>query len=71
MLFIPGIAEGGIVIINRRRISLSEEDIQRPEGRNVAVFISPERNCHRDRGKEPSTNMTMIGSVAGIHQTSP
>ncbi|MCA9471230.1 MAG: 2-oxoacid:acceptor oxidoreductase family protein [Nitrospirales bacterium] len=67
MPFYSGIKEGGIVIINTDMPLLSEEDQVRLKDLNVAVFNIPGTNIALDiAGTELSTNMTMIGSVAGI-----
>ena len=67
-----GIKEGGIVIINSAQNLLSEEDIQRLKDLNVAVFyIAGTELAIEIAGTELSTNMTMIGSVAGITNASP
>ena len=67
MPFYSGIKEGGLVIINSDVPLLSEEDIQRLKDLNVAVFyIQGTQLALEIAGTELSTNMTMIGSVAGI-----
>ncbi len=67
MPFYSGIKEGGVVIINTDVPLLSEEDINRLKDLNVAVFNIPGTNIALEiAGTELSTNMTMIGSVAGI-----
>ena len=67
MPFYSGIKEGGVVIINSDVPLLSDEDIQRLEDLNVAVFyIKGTQIALEIAGTELSTNMTMIGSVAGI-----
>ncbi len=67
MPFYSGIREGGIVIINSEMQLLSEEDVKRLQDLNVAVFyISGTQLALEVAGTELSTNMTMIGSVAGI-----
>lgn len=67
MPFYSGIKEGGVVIINTDMPLLSEEDVQRLKDLNVAVFNIPGTNIALEiAGTELATNMTMIGSVAGI-----
>ena len=67
MPFYSGIKEGGVVIINSDCPSPGEEDIQRLKDLNVAVFyIDGTQIALEVAGTELSTNMTMIGSVAGI-----
>ncbi len=67
MPFYSGIKEGGLVIINSDMTLLSEEDVQRLKELNVAVFyIAGTQVALEVAGTELSTNMTMIGSVAGI-----
>ena len=67
MPFYSGIKEGGVVIINSGQLLLSEEDIQRLKDLNVAVFyIAGTELAIEIAGTELSTNMTMIGSVAGM-----
>src|SRR5690606_31560278 len=67
MPFYSGIKEGGLVIINTDMPLLSEEDVKRLKDSNVAVFNIPGTNIAFDiAGTELATNMTMIGSVAGI-----
>ena len=67
MPFYSGIKEGGLVIINTDMPLLSEEDVQRLKELNVAVFnIAGTQVALEVAGTELSTNMTMIGSVAGI-----
>lgn len=67
MPFYSGIKEGGLVIINSDVPLLSDEDIQRLKDLNVAVFyIKGTQLALEIAGTELSTNMTMIGSVAGI-----
>lgn len=67
MPFYSGIKEGGVVIINSDQPLLSEEDVQRLKDLNVAVFYIPGTQVALEiAGTELSTNMTMIGSVAGI-----
>lgn len=67
MPFYSGIKEGGVVIINSDSPLLGEEDIERLKDLNVAVFYINGTQMALDvAGTELSTNMTMIGSVAGI-----
>ena len=67
MPFYSGIKEGGVVIINTDMPLLSQEDVDRLKDLNVAVFNIPGTNIALEvAGTELSTNMTMIGSVAGI-----
>jgi len=67
MPFYSGIKEGGLVIINSDAPLLTEEDIQRLNDLRVAVFyINGTQVALEVAGTELSTNMTMIGSVAGI-----
>ena len=67
MPFYSGIKEGGVVIINTDVPLLSDEDVQRLKDLNVAVFNIAGTNVALEiAGTELSTNMTMIGSVAGI-----
>ncbi|TAJ22331.1 MAG: ferredoxin oxidoreductase [Nitrospirae bacterium] len=67
MPFYSGIKEGGLVIINSDAPLLTEEDIQRLNDLHVAVFyINGTQVALEVAGTELSTNMTMIGSVAGI-----
>ncbi len=67
MPFYSGIKEGGVVIINSDVPLLSDEDIQRLKDLNVAVFyIKGTQLALEVAGTELSTNMTMIGSAAGI-----
>ncbi len=67
MPFYSGIKEGGVVIINSDVPLLSDEDIQRLKDLNVAVFyIKGTQIALEVAGTELSTNMTMIGSAAGI-----
>ncbi len=67
MPFYSGIKEGGVVIINSDMPLLSDEDVKRLEDLNVAVFyIAGTQLALEVAGTELSTNMTMIGSVAGI-----
>ncbi|CAI4030832.1 MAG TPA: 2-oxoacid:acceptor oxidoreductase family protein [Nitrospiraceae bacterium] len=67
MPFYSGIKEGGVVIINSDVPLLSEEDIERLKDLNVATLYIPGTQIALEiAGTELSTNMTMIGSVAGI-----
>jgi pyruvate ferredoxin oxidoreductase gamma subunit len=67
MPFYSGIKEGGVVIINSEMSLLGDEDIQRLKDLNVQVFyIQGTQIALEVAGTELSTNMTMIGSVAGI-----
>ena len=55
------------MIINTDMPLLTDEDVQRLKDLNVAVFNIPGTNIALEvAGTELSTNMTMIGSVAGI-----
>lgn len=67
MPFYSGIKESGVVVINSDVPLLSDEDVQRLKDLNVAVFyIKGTQLALEVAGTELSTNMTMIGSVAGI-----
>ena len=67
MPFYSGIKENGVVVINSDVPLLSDEDVKRLEDLNVAVFyIKGTQVALEVAGTELSTNMTMIGSVAGI-----
>ncbi len=67
MPFYSGIKESGVVVINSDVPLLSKEDVQRLKDLNVAVFyIKGTQLALEVAGTELSTNMTMIGSVAGI-----
>ena len=67
MPFYSGIKEGGVVIINSEMSLLGDEDIQRLKDLNVQVFyIQGTQIALEVAGTELSTNMTLIGSVAGI-----
>lgn len=67
MPFYSGIKESGVVIINSDVPLLSDEDVKRLKDLNVAVFyIKGTQVALEVAGTELSTNMTMIGSVAGI-----
>lgn len=67
MPFYSGIKEGGVVIINSDMPLLSDEDVKRLRDLNVAVFyVAGTKLALEVAGTELSTNMTMIGSAAGI-----
>ncbi len=67
MPFYSGIKEEGLVIINSDMPLLSDADVKRLKDLNVAVFyIAGTQVALEVAGTELSTNMTMIGSVAGI-----
>lgn len=67
MPFYSGIKEGGIVIINSEMPLLSDEDVTRLKDLNVATLYLPATQLALEiAGTELSTNMAMIGSVAGI-----
>ncbi len=67
MPFYSGIKEGGVVIINSDMPLLPDADIERLKDLNVAVFyIKGTQIALEVAGTELSTNMTMIGAVAGI-----
>ena len=67
MPFYSGIKENGVVIINSDVPLLEREDVQRLKDLDVAVFYIKGTQIALDvAGTELSTNMTMIGSVAGI-----
>jgi pyruvate ferredoxin oxidoreductase gamma subunit len=67
MPFYSGVKEGGLVIINSDQQLLSADDIERLKDLNVAVFyIAGTELAIEVAGTELSTNMAMIGSVAGI-----
>lgn len=67
MPFYSGIKENGVVIINSDVPLLSDEDVKTLKDLNVAVFyIAGTQLALEIAGTELSTNMTMIGSVAGI-----
>lgn len=69
MPFYSGIKEGGVVIINSDVPLLSDEDVERLNNLNVSVFyIKGTQIALEIAGTELSTNMTMIGSAAGITQ---
>jgi len=63
MPFYSGVKEGGLVIINSDQPLLSEEDVQRLKDLHVALFYIAGTEV---AGTELSTNMSMLGSVAGI-----
>ena len=67
MPFYSGIKENGVVIINSDVPLLDDEDVKRLKNLDVAVFYIKGTQIALDvAGTELSTNMTMIGSVAGI-----
>lgn len=67
MPFYSGIKENGVVIINSDVPLLPDEDVKRLKDLDVAVFyIKGTQVALEVAGTELSTNMTMIGSVAGI-----
>ena len=67
MPFYSGIKENGVVVINSDVPLLSDEDVKRLKDLDVAVFyIKGTQVALEVAGTELSTNMTMIGSVAGI-----
>ena len=67
MPFYSGIKENGVVIINSDVPLLERADVQRLKDLDVAVFYIKGTQIALDvAGTELSTNMTMIGSVAGI-----
>lgn len=67
MPFYSGIKEGGIVMINADYNLLSEENLKELEAMNVAVFNIPGTKLALEiAGTELSTNMAMIGAVAGV-----
>jgi len=67
MPFYSGVKENGVVVINSDVPLLSDEDVVRLKDLNVAVFyIKGTQLALEVAGTELSTNMTMIGSVAGI-----
>ena len=67
MPFYSGVKENGVVIINSDMPLLSDEDVKRLQDLDVAVFyIKGTQVALEVAGTELSTNMTMIGSVAGI-----
>lgn len=67
MPFYSGIKEGGVVIINSDIPLLSNDDVERLKDLNVEVLNLPATQIALEvAGTELSTNMAMIGSVAGI-----
>ena len=67
MPFYSGIKEGGVVIINSDIPLLDDADVKRLKDLNVAVFNIPGTQIALEvAGTELSTNMSMIGAVAGI-----
>ncbi|MGH7254531.1 MAG: 2-oxoacid:acceptor oxidoreductase family protein [Nitrospirales bacterium] len=67
MPFYSGIKEGGVVVVNTDMPLLNKEDVERLNDLNVAVFNIPGTQIALEvAGTELSTNMAMIGSVAGI-----
>lgn len=67
MPFYSGIKEGGIVMVNADYNLLSEENLKELERLNVAVFNIPGTKLALEiAGTELSTNMAMIGAVAGV-----
>ncbi|MEC4674033.1 MAG: 2-oxoacid:acceptor oxidoreductase family protein [Nitrospirota bacterium] len=67
MPFYSGIKEEGLVIINSDMPLLSDADVKRLKDLDVAVFyIAGTQVALEVAGTELATNMTMIGSVAGI-----
>jgi len=65
--FYSGIKEGGLVIINTASDLLNEEDHQRLDDLNVAVFdIDATKLALEIGGTELSTNMAMIGACVGV-----
>jgi len=67
MPFYSGIKRGGLVIINSNMELLTEEDKQRLIDLEVAVYyVNATEMALEIAGTELSTNMGMIGSVAGI-----
>ena len=67
MPFYSGIKEGGVVIINSDMPLLDDADVKRLKDLNVAVFNIPGTQIALEvAGTELSTNMAMIGAVAGI-----
>ena len=67
MPFYSGIKERGVVIINSDMPLLPDADIERLKDLNVEVFyIKGTQIALEVAGTELSTNMTMIGAVAGI-----
>ncbi len=69
MPFYSGIKEGGVVIINSDMPLLCDEDVKRLKDLNVSTFYMAGTQLALEvAGTELATNMTMIGSVAGITQ---
>lgn len=67
MPFYSGIKEGGLVIINSDMPLLSNEDISQLKDLCVSVFYFDATHVALEvAGTELSTNMGMIGAVAGI-----
>jgi len=67
MPFYSGIREHGLVIINSDIPLLSDEDIQHLKDLHVSVFfLDGTKIAMEVAGTELATNMTMIGSLAGI-----
>src|SRR5213593_3038268 len=67
MPFYSGIKRGGLVIINSNMELLSDEDKQRLADLDVAVYyVNATEIALEIANTELSTNMGMIGSVAGI-----
>lgn len=67
MPFYSGIKEGGIVMVNSDTNLLSEENLRDLEKLNVAIFNIPGTKLALEvAGTELSTNMAMIGAVAGV-----
>ena len=67
MPFYSGVKENGVVIINSDVPLLEDEDVRRLKDLDVAVFYIKGTQIALDvAGTELSTNMTMIGSAAGI-----
>ncbi len=69
MPFFSGIKQNGIVIINDDIDLLSDTEKEELEKLNVLVYYVPAtKMAHDIAGTELSTNMAMIGSVAGLTQ---
>src|SRR5438445_13701084 len=67
MPFYSGIKRGGLVIINSNMELLTDEDKQRLADLDVAVYyVNATEISLEIANTELSTNMGMIGSVAGI-----
>ena len=65
--FYSGIKENGLVIINTNADLLNEDDHQRLDDLNVAVYnIDATKLALEIGGTELSTNMAMIGACVGI-----